>query len=91
MSLNERVEEALRALDPDSATWPTGEQVEAIAEAVTAWEDETRPRVAVMRADPFMDPGSRRWIVQIDTTEGTGHVTVYLNDADALWDQDPEV
>lgn len=89
MSLNERVEEALRALDPDSATWPTGEQVEAIAEAVKAWEDETRPRVAVMRADPDgVDPD--RWIVQIDTTEGTGHVTVYLNDGDALWDQDPE-
>lgn len=44
-----------------------------------------RPEVAVLRS-----VDDQRWIVQIDTQEGTGHITVYVNDGDPVFDADPE-
>ena len=43
------------------------------------------PAVTVCRSED-----GERWIVQIDTGEGTGHVSVDLNDG-RIFDGDPEV
>lgn len=53
--------------------------------AVEAPIDNAAPTVHVCRSED-----GERWIVQIDTGEGTGHVSVDLNDG-RIFDGDPEV
>ena len=89
MNLIQMLHHTLSRLDPDPGDWPTGDQVEAIVQTVRMWEDDVRPVVRVMRADPHTEP-SDRWIVQVDTVPETGNVTIYLNDGDPLFDGDPE-
>lgn len=44
-----------------------------------------RPEVDVLRSED-----DQRWIVQIDAEVGTGQITVYVNDGDAVFDADPD-
>lgn len=45
-----------------------------------------KPTACIYRSDD-----GQRWVVHVDTTEETGHVTVYVNDSGvAVFDQDPE-
>lgn len=71
----------------------TTEGAEVVRRTVGEWEPvlSDKVKVTLMTSDPDLgDPP--RILVQIDTVEDTGHITVYLNDGDdPLFDGDPEL
>lgn len=44
-----------------------------------------KPTVDIYRAED-----GERWVVHVDTTDDTGHITVYINDGEAVYDNNPE-
>lgn len=71
----------------------TTEGAEVVRRTVGEWEPvlSDKVKVTLMTSDPDLDM-PERILVQIDTVEDTGHITVYLNDGDdPLFDGDPEL